>query len=115
MTPQLEQQVVHVLDAQLVWRVAHDPSTHSWIGQCDALRQTAFGESFNDLVYRSIRNIMQELFNDLLSEGELEGFLRQHGWKLMGEAKPIREHRYEFDVPFQIERADWRGSGVEAR
>lgn len=114
MMPQLESQVVQVVGAQLVWKVEQDPSTRSWIGQCDAIRQTALGDSFNDLVHNSIRNLMQELFNDLLSEGELEDFLRQQGWRLIGESKPVPQQRYEFDVPFQLERAGGWGAGVEA-
>jgi hypothetical protein len=33
----------------------------------------------------------------------------------MGGSKPVPEHRYEFDVPFQLERAGGWGAGVEAR
>lgn len=102
---------VHI-DANIGWRVYQDPQTQSWIGVCEALGQTALGDSFNDLVYEGIRSLMHELFTDLAQSNELEAFLGQHGWRLRGPMPRIgQDEQYEFDVPFHLLKDAGVGGG----
>lgn len=103
---------VHI-DGRLEWRVFEDRQTNTWIGVCEAIGQTALGDTFNDLVHHAIRNVMDELFYDLVLTNEFESFLRHHGWRLQQPMPQLADdERYEFDVPFYLLEAEANGGGT---
>ncbi len=67
------------IEANVEWRVAQDPDSGEWIGVCPALNLNAAGDTFAEL-HQCAGEAMHLLFLDLFKEGELEAFLREHGW-----------------------------------
>lgn len=91
---------VHVqIDGKIDWMVAHlGPSENNrWVGVCDALSLTAEGTTYGDLM-ASIADAQGLLLLDLFVEGELDRFLRRHGWATT--VTPPAETDVAFDVPY---------------
>ncbi len=90
------------LAAFIAWRAVRDAQTGAWVGICDALKLTAEGETWEDL-NRIVAEIVNDLFVNLLQEGRLEEFLRNHGWATLGEIpRPPDHERLVFDIPSRI-------------
>lgn len=89
---------VHIT-AALTWEVVQDPHTHQYIGVCRALNLNAMGGSWVEF-QECANEAMQLLFTDLFEDNELDGFLRQNGWRMAGEVQPGRTPI--FDVPTDI-------------
>jgi predicted nucleic acid-binding protein len=85
------------ISAKINWRVTREPHAQRWIGVCDPLKVTAEAETWAELC-QVINEIHNELFRDLLEEGQLEQFLRQHGWKPVAPL-PSRTANVVFDIP----------------
>jgi len=92
--------IVRIEAKNIVWQGFQDPETGKWIGVCKALNLNAAGDTFQDL-QACANDAMALLFADLLSEGDLQGFLRANGWSL-GTPLPGPGVRPLFDIP-----ADW--------
>jgi hypothetical protein len=54
-----------------------------------------------DELYASINDSFQLLLRDLMESGELDAFLRNHGWRL-GSQLIRPQGEVEFDVPFEL-------------
>lgn len=95
------------MEAKISWNVSQDAKSGAWVGVCDALGITALGETTEDL-HASINDAMDGLFRDLLSDGELDEFLRQHGWKFQGDSQPWEDvyDDFKFDIPFEVIHAN---------
>lgn len=91
------------LNTQIAWKAERDPETDGWVGECEPLKVTAYGDTWEELS-ASIAEIQAALFTELLMEGQLEKFLRNHGWKLAMPVpvQPPDHEPIEFDIPTQI-------------
>jgi predicted RNase H-like HicB family nuclease len=67
------------IDAKVQWSFAQDPDSGEWIGVCPDLNLNAVGDTFAEL-QQCVSEAMELLFLDLFREGQLEVFLRKHGW-----------------------------------
>lgn len=74
------------------------PSQGNWVAVNDPLKLTVQGETWGDLM-QNIADTLSLLLLDLLSENELDTFLRENGWQAMGQI-PARPDGVRFDVPF---------------
>jgi hypothetical protein len=93
-------QVIRIdVNGQITWEVAKSSAGH-WIGVCRPLGLTMEGATLDEL-YASINDSFQLLLTDLMASGELDAFLRNHGWRLASQA--VRQQgEVEFDVPFEL-------------
>lgn len=90
-------QVVHI-NAKLDWQCVRTPRGMV-VAACDPLAITLEADDEYEL-NSLINETLQELFRDLLEEGEFEKFLRDRGWTpstTVAPGVPVR-----FDVPFRI-------------
>ena len=86
------------VDTKLRWQCVR-AAGGNWIGICDPLRLTVQAATWAELM-EDIGHTLDVMLRDLLSSRELEKFLRDHGWNLLG---PIPAHSgkdIRFDVPF---------------
>lgn len=90
-----ELQLVRI-EANLQWQCA--PAGEHWIGVCDPLKLTVQANTYGELL-DDISNTLDAVFKDLLQTRELENFLRDHGWTLIGPF-PHSLRNVRFDVPF---------------
>lgn len=92
------------VEANIVWRYFQDRESENWIGICDPLKLTVEGETLPEL-NEAITEAMDLLFNEMLSSGGLNRFLKEHGWRLNAPA-PERKTRQDitFDVPLRTRR-----------
>lgn len=96
--------VTVTINGQVQWQircVARD----IWIGECDPLGLVLEGDSEEEL-----RSLIGEgthaLFLDLLKGGELQAFLRDHGWSVSSPIPPaVPNEGVVFVLPTTIERA----------
>lgn len=85
--------VVHI-DAEIPWRVRSDGG--HWVGICDPLDLTVESETWFELM-EDVALTLDAMFQDLLSNNELDQFLRDRGWTAHG---PTDAEAVRFDVPF---------------
>lgn len=90
------QQVIRV-DANVPWQVLRAKGG-DWVGICDPLKLTLQAETWADLM-EDIGLTLDALLQDLLQSNELNRFLRDQGWTLVG-SLPERAEGIRFDVPF---------------
>lgn len=103
--PTLAPTVVHI-NANLLWRFCRSREG-SYIGVCDPLKITLQADTFAELT-EEINISLDALLRDVLGDGELEKFLRDQGWSVIGPF-PHRPDDVKFDVPFSIEAAGNNG------
>ena len=93
---------IYRLEAKIPWRTTVDLGSGAWIGVCEPLRVTALGETVEDL-HQAIFETMDALFRDLLAEGELDSFLRAHGWTFQGNPSLEQiDDESHFDIPIEV-------------
>jgi hypothetical protein len=85
----------------LVWGVIRAKGGH-WVGVCDPLGLTVQSDTWAKLM-DDIAHTLNALLLDLFQEGELDRFLRDRGWKLVG-PMPSQPDEAWFDVPFEPTR-----------
>lgn len=90
------------INANLVWIVVQDRASGYWIGTCDLLKISVQGKTIPEL-FETIEDSLNSLFRDLVERKELDMFLRQHKWSVVGEM-PAKPERARFDIPYNIER-----------
>jgi predicted RNase H-like HicB family nuclease len=91
------------VDASVTWQVTRSRDG-GYVGRCDALKVTAQGETYAELM-STIDEVQNELMLDLLAEGELEAFLSRHGWRPLNPIPArgdIPPHGVRFDLPFTV-------------
>jgi len=89
------------LGARLRWEVeVHEDYL---LGTCDVLGLTAMGDSHRDL-FENIVEILDDLFHDLITTGELAQFLNDRGWARQPAPIPQMDphDRPWLDVPVEI-------------
>lgn len=87
------------VDGQVQWQVTKT-ATDRWVAVCDPFALTMEGDSLDDL-YANINESIQMLFEDLFEDGELEKFLKSHGWSAQP-VVPEADGNIAFDVPFEL-------------
>ena len=85
------------IDANVPWNVLQAKGGN-WVGVCEPLKLTVQAETWADLM-EDMGQTLDALLKDLLSSNELDRFLRDRGWTLIG-AIPQRQDDVRFDVPF---------------
>lgn len=94
--------IVRFVNAQVSWRARRDPASDRWVGICDALRLTAEGETWDELLSVS-SEILSALLTDLLEEGELDRFLTDMKWQpKIRIPKHIPKGGILWDVPIEV-------------
>lgn len=90
------------IEAQVEWRAFREPKHARWVAICDSLNVTAEADTWAEL-QSTINEIHNELFLDLLRDGELEAFLRARGWSPLNRL-PQRADDGDliFDLPAHI-------------
>jgi hypothetical protein len=92
--------IIRVVAANLVWGCQQGKGGH-WIAFCDPLRLTVQADTWSDLM-EDVGITLDAMMRDLLENGELERFLRDHKWTLVGSPmpSPLQAKVLRFDVPF---------------
>ncbi len=85
------------VQGQLQWNCFLAKGGH-WIGVCDPLKLTVQADTWAELM-EDIGHTLNAMLNDLLKTQDLERFLRDHGWTLVGTV-PHPSKGVRFDVPF---------------
>lgn len=82
-----------------IWR----GKSGQWIGVCEHLKLTAQAETWSEMM-ENIGETIDAVMKDLLQTGDLEKFLRDHGWKpitqIPRQLRPDQIADYRFDLPF---------------
>lgn len=86
--------------AQLQWMFYRDDRSRRWIAICDPLKVTVEADTHTEL-RENIADGLNLLFRNLLKDRELDTFLRNRGWSLVGSA-PAEESNVRFDVPIEL-------------
>src|SRR5436309_1998501 len=96
------------VETQVPWKAWRGPSGE-WVATCDALRLTAGGTTWNDLI-ANCADAIRLLMEDLADIGEVAEFLHAHGWKSQPPI-PARQAPadVQVDLPWMVEVA--RGGG----
>jgi hypothetical protein len=92
------------IDANIAWGMKRLPSG-GYIAVCDGLGLTV--EAKDEPELRSmIEETLSILFLDIFSDGEMDQFLRSHGWMAKSpiptEIQTGIENGVQFDVPFEL-------------
>ena len=88
--------------ACIEWRAYRDGETDGWVALCDVLGRSAAGDTW-DRLCATIFELQQALFADLLMEGELEAFLKHHGWQTQTALLArVPEEGVTFDIPTTV-------------
>ena len=88
------------IEANLQWQVTQTKSG-VLVGICPPLGLSSQGHDQFDLS-QNIQEALQLMMNELLRSGELNSFLRSHGWRASGVPRAPTNARVPFDVPFQL-------------
>ena len=83
---------------QLPWAVIRAKGGN-WVAVCDAFGLTIQAETWAKLM-EDIAHTLNALFSDLLEGGELDRFLRDRGFGVVGSI-PSKPDDTWFDVPFE--------------
>ena len=70
--------------------------------------ETLQAKSYPELL-ESMAEAINEVFNDLAQSGEIEDFLKEHGWRVADALPPKRDRTdHTFDLPIQTNRVSAR-------
>lgn len=83
--------------ANLAWQVYHDLSTGHFYGICVPLNLNASGDTWADFM-ASVSETIDLLLSDLFKTGEMDAFLREHGWSSI-QPMPAPGTRARFEIP----------------
>jgi len=86
------------VQANVQWNYCLDAKSKNWVAVCDVLGLVVSEERFENLSV-AMNNALDVLFRELMAEGELDAFLKKHGWKKEGEP-PKKSGRVHFEIPF---------------
>jgi hypothetical protein len=70
----------------------------NWLAICESLKLTLQADTWANLM-ENIALTLDAILKDLLSSNELDKFMREHGWTLIGSI-PHRRAGMRFDLPF---------------
>lgn len=89
--------IVVRVNANVKWKT-RQTQAGNYVAICDPLGLTLQAETWADLM-EDISLTLDAMLKDLLSSQELDQFLREHGWTLIGSI-PNRQEDFRFDLPF---------------
>ena len=95
-------QIVRLDVNNLQWHVRPRATGGGYVASCGLLGQAVEGDTHGEVV-GMIQAVMTELFRDLLADGELAAFLREHGWRAISPI-PQSSDDVHFDVPYDVIR-----------
>jgi predicted RNase H-like HicB family nuclease len=95
--PATPPQLLVRINANLSWRYTIGKGGH-YVAVCDPLRLTLQANTWAELM-EDTADVLNVVFLDLLKANELNPFLRQHGWNIVG-GLPRDQENVRFDVPF---------------
>jgi hypothetical protein len=90
-------QTTILVDANILWQVFRSKN-ENWLGICEPLKLTIQSDTYADLM-EDIGLALDGLLKEMLATNELNSFLRDRGWQLVG-AFPNPQQHVRFDVPF---------------
>jgi hypothetical protein len=85
------------INANLSWRFTIGKGGH-YVAVCDPLKLTLQANTWAELM-EDTADVLNVVFIDLLKANELNPFLQQHGWNIVG-GLPRDPKNVRFDVPF---------------
>jgi Arc/MetJ-type ribon-helix-helix transcriptional regulator len=88
------------VQAKLVWKWGRGRSGR-YVAICDAIRQTVEADRFEDLL-ETMHEALDSTFRELLASGDLDNFLREHGWGSLKIPSSTKRRNVRFDVPFDV-------------
>jgi hypothetical protein len=89
------------LQSTLRWAVKHSSTSQRYIGACEPLNIVLEADSLDEM-YSLINESLQLLFADLLSDNELDAFLRKKGWTAVNLCEAGSSDGVTFDVPWEL-------------
>jgi hypothetical protein len=93
-------QVIHVeVTSKTQWQVGRSGNSDRFVAVCGPLGLTMEGEGLDELA-ANVNEAVQLLLTSLLESGELQAFLKRHGWR--ASAPIVDPHDVEFDVPIPL-------------
>jgi hypothetical protein len=96
-------QNVVAIQANIQWQYFQDSKSQNWIAICDPLKLTLVADTLPEL-HESMAEAMDGFFKELLSTGDLQEFLKEHGWSTVQALPPRTEEDVFFDVPMNTRR-----------
>lgn len=93
-------QVVHI-NAKIRWAFSQDAASGQWIGVCPPLNLNALGDTYQEALSMANEATIL-LFEDLLEESELDGYLERQGWTKVVRGEPTTRP-VAFDIPFGVD------------
>ena len=97
------------LNGNLQWHASQSASSKRWIGVCAPLNLAMEAESLDEL-HSVINETTHALMHDLLSDNELDAFLRERGWTASNIPVGTNAEDVNFAVPWQLVAEGDRGS-----
>ena len=97
------------IEGQVQWEIGRDGRSGDIVAVCKPLGMVMHGKDVLDL-QTGINDSLNLLFRNLLRSGELEAFLRAHGWKA-GQLPIAHSPEWEdanFNVPIELIAAKGR-------
>jgi hypothetical protein len=90
------------VEAKVQWHAQRDRASGWWVAACPALNLTTTAKTWAEL-HESSAEALDMLMHEMLNSGDLDTFLRDHGWKL-ATTIPDRPKKAQmrFDVPFRM-------------
>jgi hypothetical protein len=89
-------------EGQVVWTAFRDPASGRWVGVCEPLKLATEAETWAELQAESYDALLL-LLRDLMETGELEAFLKEHGWRCEGPLPlDVPASEVVFDLPAPI-------------
>jgi hypothetical protein len=90
------------IDAKLQWNLTQDKKSARWVAACAPLRIVVEADRIEQL-REVIADTLDAVFRDLLLSGELERFLREHGWATsLPIAQIVADQNMRFEVPMPL-------------
>jgi hypothetical protein len=93
--------MIHIVKIEANLQLQCKPTGSHWIGICEPLKLTLQADTWADLM-EDFGHTLDAVMRDLLETGELEHFMRNHGWQFKAGSPPAGENAkaLRFDVPF---------------
>ena len=85
------------INGNVEWKILKGKGGN-WVGICDPLKLTIQSETWADLM-EDIALTLDALLKELLGSNDLENFMKEHGWSIVG-GIPARPRNIRFDLPF---------------
>jgi hypothetical protein len=73
----------------------------NYVAVCEPIGQTVQAEEFGELL-ETIGEALGSTFTELLSTGDFETFLREHGWSCAQPPPSPVQKNIRFDIPFDL-------------